>query len=130
MKNKYSAEFKIDPYFIKFPLDDKLEKFMKFKRPVAFPLMVVKNKCKEMLSVGYDGSTNIMGYQTKSAPAEIHWMWPVSKQAFDSLVKCVNDFDEQFNKMFNENPVIHVAESAFVYEDDTHLLHKDINYNK
>ena len=126
MKTKYTKEFKIDPWHIKFPLDDDLEKYVEFNRPTAFPLMVLKNKCEKLLTIGHDAKLGILGFQLKDEPNSIHWVWPVDEELFDSLMKYnVKTFENFFiNKFLKEHPLIHVAESVFIYPDDSHLIHK------
>ena len=131
MKNK---TFKIQPTQVLFPISDNLDKFTATPRPIAFPLMKVKNICKETLTIGMIKDGDLLGYQTKAEPQRIHWLYPVPYKAYNELIKILyKDGADKFEALFKEhfiNCYLHVVEDCMLSPEDSDLVNDVKQYNK
>lgn len=131
MKNK---TFKIQPEQVLFPISDNLDKFVATPRPIAFPLMKVKHICEKTLTIGMLKDGDLLGYQLKSEPQRIHWLYPVPYAAYLELIKILKrDGSKKFETLFKEHFIdcyLHVVEDCMLAPEDSDLVHDVKIYNK
>lgn len=113
------------PGYVEFPASSNKDTYVSLPRPSALPMYELEDDSIKYLRIGYDAKSKLMAYMAKENPRQLHWLYPVSTNMYDTIMGYAGAASpESFDKVIERtaSKLAHIIEPCALCEQDSKYL--------